>query len=156
VRVLLVVGLAVGAGGCWLEEATAPHVDPGGNVQVTVGGPAEKTSAIAHAASEPLIVEGNSPTLTFYLAAADDTAGSTARTDLAQPNAFVQLTLAPASRSRLEVHLDGSGCVAQTGVVHLHTDPQSRLAGDFDASGTDSSGRVCQITGTLDGVPVDR
>jgi hypothetical protein len=155
VRVALVVGL-VTASGCWLEEATAPHVDPGGTVQVTGSGPARMTAAIAHAKSEPLTVEGGSSELTFYLAAADDTAGSTARADLSGPSTFVQLALTPSSRNRLEVHLGGSGCVGQTGVVHLHTDTASRLGGDFDASGTDDAGRVCQITGTLDGVPQDR
>jgi hypothetical protein len=146
--------------GCWdsvIDEATAPHVDPGGKVSAALtGGQMRTTPAVARAKSEPMTIEGTSMELTFSLTAADSL-GGTAISDLKNPGDASQLTLRPGGRNQLQIHLDGGGCVATQGIVHLSLDAQKNLAGDFDADGTISGGtNSCHMTGTLADVPADR
>jgi len=73
----------------------------------------------------------------------------------ATPLAAIDVPLAGATH--LEIHLDGSGCVGQTGDIHLHVDANGNLQGDFAASGVVSGSTVaCQFAGTIVDVPLDR
>jgi len=145
------------AGGCLdsvIEEATAPQTNPGGMVQVAlVAGQARSTAALGNSTKEPMTIQGASAQLTFSLTAADTT-GGTADTDLKNPPASTTLSIHPGGRNALEVHLDGGGCLATDGTVHLMIDTGYHLAGDFDADGTVAGGSdSCHITGTLADVP---
>ncbi len=151
------VGLPLLSGGCLddvISEATAPHTDPGGTVQASeVTGEERTTTALANATAEPMTIQGASSELTFSLTAAD-TVGGTAITDLAQANTATSLTIYPGGRNTLEIHLDGGGCLASTGTVHLSIDDASHIAGDFIITGTVSGGTAaCQASGTLTAVP---
>jgi hypothetical protein len=135
-------------------------VDPsgpsaGGAVSATMNdGQSRTTSALGHGKQDPLTVEGASPELTFALSCGDSAAGST-RLILAQPGGAVELSID--DNTHLEVHLDGSGCVAQSGVVHLSSDGNNHLGGDFSATGTVFGGAAnCRTSGTLANIPVDR
>ena len=157
---LVLLGCGALLGGCWssvLDEATAPHTDPGGKVSAALtGGQPRTTPAVAHAKSEPLTIEGTSMQLTFSLTAADSL-GGTALGDLKDAGNTTQITIRPGGRNQLQIHLDGGGCVATQGLVHLSLDAQKNLAGDFDADGTISGGTdSCHMTGTLADVPADR
>jgi hypothetical protein len=152
-------GLVVLASGCWgvLDEATQSHVDPGGTVVAQMGaGQMRTTTALASAKSEPMKIQGASNELTFSLVAAESQ-GGTAITDLMQPGSTSVLTLGSTTRNQLEVHLDGSGCVATQGTVHLMLNDSKKIAGDFDADGTVSGGTsACHMSGQLADVPVDK
>jgi hypothetical protein len=154
-RALLV--LAILLGGCLdsvIEEASAPQFNPGGMVLAeVVTGQERTTTALGNSTQEPMTIQGTSAQLTFSLTAAD-TLGGTADTDLKSPPASTTLSIHPGGRNALEVHLDGSGCLATTGTVHLTIDTGYHLAGDFDADGTVSGGSTaCHVTGTLANVP---
>jgi hypothetical protein len=151
--------LLVFAGGCWsvIDEATQSHVDPGGKVQAQMGpGQIRTTTALASAKSEPMKIQGASSELTFSLTAAQSQ-GGTAITDLMQPGSASVLTIDSTTRNQLEVHLDGSGCVATQGTVHLMLNDSKNIDGDFDADGTVSGGTsACHMSGQLAGVPLDK
>jgi hypothetical protein len=147
--------------GCWDLSAVVdpPTVNPGGKVQASlVGGLARTTAAVAHGKSEPMVVEGASAELTFSLTAARTVGlNGTALTDLKKPGDSTQLDIMPGDANHLEIHLDGGGCVAQSGTVSLSLDGSSQLAGSFQAQGTISGGSAaCQMMGTLSGIPQDR
>ena len=144
--------------GCIYDELLATHVEPGGSVKATMNmGPEMDSTAMGEATKEPLTINGFSPNLTFGLIAGADTAGATALADLAKPNVAVQLLITPTSVTRLEIHLGGTGCVAQTGTIDLRTDNNKNFSGDFQADGTVSgSAAPCQLAGTLDAIPVER
>jgi hypothetical protein len=157
----LIPGAVLLFAGCWssvLDEATQSHVDPAGKVQAALtGGTPRTTTALAHAKSEPMVVEGASTELTFSLTAADSAGGGTALGDLKMPGNTTQITVRPGGRNRLEIHLDGGGCVATSGSVQLSLDGNGHLQGGFDADGMVSGGSSsCHMTGTLADVPVDR
>jgi hypothetical protein len=144
--------------GCDLSSfEDPPTVSPGGKVQAQLGGGAvHTTAAVAHGKSEPMVVDGASSELTFSLTAGDST-GGTALTSLQKAGDNTQLQISPGSRNRLEIHLDGGGCVAVTGTVSLGLDGSSHLTGAFDADGTVSGGTSsCHMTGTLADIPQDR
>jgi hypothetical protein len=146
--------------GCWssvIDEATASHVDPGGKVSAALtGGQMRTTAAVARAKSEPMTIEGASTELTFSLTAADSL-GGTAISDLKNAGDSSQLNIRPGGRNQLQIHLDGGGCVATQGIVHLSLDAEKNLAGDFDADGTISDNtNSCHMSGTLANVPADR
>jgi hypothetical protein len=149
--------LVLFSGGCLdsvIQEATTPVTNPGGTVQAeVVSGQARTTTALGNSTQEPMTIQGASAQLTFSLTAAD-TLGGTADTDLKNPPASTTLSIHPGGRNALEVHLDGGGCLASTGTVHLTIDTGYHLAGDFDADGTVADGSdSCHITGTLANVP---
>jgi hypothetical protein len=144
--------------GCVYDELTAKHVEPGGAVHVTVNGGLDHTStAIADATSLPLTVNGFAANLTFGLVAADDGNGHQPGDDLIADGSVVELPITAKDGNRLQVHLDGTGCDAQSGGIHL-TSTGDTIDGDFTVDGvvTDGSGAACQITGTLSKIPVDR
>src|SRR5262249_3054474 len=123
-------------------------------------GATQMTKAVAHDKQEPMVIQGTSAVLTFYLNAADSQ-GGTAYTDLAQPPATSILTLHPAGRTLLEVHLDGMGCSAPgdsgSGPVRLAMNESKHLSGSFDVVGTITGGtNSCHITGTLADIPVEQ
>lgn len=164
-----VISLTVGLGalffaasvsltGCVYDELLATHVEPGGSVKAQMNGGVEmESTAIGHGQKEPLDVSGFSANLTFGLTAGDDTGGSTAYVDLQKANVAVALPITPTGRTRLEIHLAGSGCVAESGTVNLRTDGDKNLSGDFQADGTLPDGVTpCQMAGTLDKIPVER
>ena len=91
---------------------------------------------------EPFTVDGFSVELTFGLIAGQDTAGATALADLAKPNASIELPVTPSGATRLEIHLEGTGCVGQTGIVHLHTNNSGALACTLSSGATGASGPV--------------
>jgi len=135
------------------------HVDPGGQVSVQIdGGNPLTTTALADETQDPMAVSGFSPVLTFGLLADTDTAGHPARTDLMMDGAAVEVDLG-SSRTHLEVHAAGSGCVGATGVVHLRV-TGGALDGDFTADGTRQGGPMpgaaCHFAGTLAGIPIAR
>jgi hypothetical protein len=145
--------------GCLLDEISSnSRVDPAGAVKVSTGGPTRMTPAVAKAKNEPLTVTGTSPELTFVLTAADAGGGASPRANLMKAGQAVTLTLAAGSPNHLEVHLDGGGCAADSGVVALQLDAQSHLAGSFDVTGLVAAGSTtaCHATGTLEAVPIDR
>jgi hypothetical protein len=143
---------------CWSNFVDAPTVAPGGKVSASLaGGAAHTTAAVAHGMSEPMVVEGASAELTFSLTAADTIAGGTALGDLKMAGDSAQVQITSGSRNKLEIHLDGGGCVAVTGTVNLSLDGNSHVAGAFAADGTVSGGTSsCHMTGTLADVPQDR
>jgi hypothetical protein len=143
--------------GCWSNFVDPPTVSPGGKIQASLaGGSVHTTAAVAHGKSEPMVVDGASTELTFSLTAAD-TLGGTALADLKQAGDTTQLQIYSGSRNKLEIHLEGGGCVAVTGAVNLSLDGNGHLAGAFEADGMVSGGtNSCQMTGTLADVPQDR
>src|SRR5437016_3292764 len=153
----LVVATVLWGVGCWSNFVDAPSVDPGGKVQAALaGGAVRATAAVARGKSEPMVIAGASAELTFSLTAAD-TLGGTALNDLKNAGDTTQLQIYNGSRNKLEIHLDGGGCVAITGAVNLSLNAAGHVAGSFDADGTISGGtNTCHITGTLADVPQDR
>jgi hypothetical protein len=156
-RLVLIVLACVG---CWtsvIEEATQDRVNPGGKVQAAlVGGQMRSTRALATAMGEPMKIEGASAELTFSLHAADST-GGTALQALKMPGDTAQLIFRSGGRNRLEIHLDGGGCVSTLGTVDLSLDSNGEVTGTFDAEGTITGGtNSCHMTGTLADVPVAR
>src|SRR6184192_1881761 len=104
--------------GCWSNFVDDPTVSPGGKVQASLAsGAVHTTAAVAHGKSEPMVVDGASAELTFSLTAAD-TVGGTALNDLKSAGDTTQLRIYSGSRNKLEIHLDGGGCVAITGTVN--------------------------------------
>ena len=68
------------------------------------------------------------------------------------------LNVTPLTVTRIEAHLDSTGCVGQNGIVNLRTDTALNISGDFDVTGMVSSAdpTPCHLFGTLAGIPVDR
>jgi hypothetical protein len=151
--------LAALCAGCFssILDQDPQAVPQGGKVQAGLsGGVLRITPAVAHQKGEPMVVEGASTELTFSLTAAD-TLGGTALADLKNAGDQTQLNLRKGGRNHLEIHLDGGGCVAVTGLVSLSLDSNTRLAGSFDADGTLSGGTTpCHMSGTLAEIPLDR
>jgi hypothetical protein len=118
----------------------------------------KKTAALGHSQKAPFIVEGASDELTFSATLADDAVGVDAFTVLSKPNGMVTIQVSATSRNHLEVHLLGSGCVVDDGVLHVSTDAKGNLSGDFDGTGPaqdqGTSGGRCAVDGTLSAVPV--
>jgi hypothetical protein len=144
---------------CWYQEATAPRPpDPGGTVTVQMdGGPERHTIALAHLKADPPVLDGASAEATVSITIGDDAAGADPKSALANTGGAVELRLTPTSRNHLEVHLSGTGCVAQGGLVRLRVDEMMLVAGDFQATGTVFGGSAaCAIAGTLAAVPADR
>ena len=145
------------ASGCWTDLLPKDGPTPAGTVQAMLnGGVAHTTTALAQVKSDPMTVSGASPELTFALTAGDAATGASAKTALGLPSASLDLVLSATSRSKLEVHLESSGCVAQSGTVHLATDANMVLSGDFQVTGMVFNGTDgCSVGGTLAGVPID-
>src|SRR5712691_5912137 len=108
---VVTVTAIVALGGCIGSELLTPHVEPGGAVTVQLGGQTFKTTALADTTQDPMVVNGFSPFFTFGLVADTDTAGHAARADLAQSSTSADVTVGT-TRTQLEVHASGSGCVA--------------------------------------------
>src|SRR4051794_17679627 len=158
-RGLLVAAVCAGCISSILDQ-DPQAVPQGGKVQAGLSGGALRiTPAVAHQKGEPMVVEGASTELTFSLTAADSL-GGTALADLKEAGDQTQLNIRKGGRNRLEIHLDGGGCVAVTGFVSLSLDGNTRLAGSFDADGTvtGSGGGTtpCHMSGTLAEIPLDR
>jgi hypothetical protein len=154
------VVVAIACAGCWtsvIDEATEDHTYAGGKVQASmVMGQVRTTAALATATGEPLKIEGASAQMTFSLSAADST-GGTAFQALKQPGDSTQLIFRMGGRNRLEIHLDGGGCVSTLGTVNLALDSKGAIKGDFDADGIVSGSMTsCHMTGTLADIPVAR
>jgi hypothetical protein len=152
-RLLPAAGLAfltLLAGGCVWGDLTTSHNEPGGTVTAMMDnrGPRSST-AIGDATGDPFTVSGFSPVLTFGL-----TAPATATQPLSMNGASVQINVAPGTSPALEIHSDGTGCAAQTAVVHLNTDGDGHLNGDFSGTGLVSGSQIaCTLSGTLQGIP---
>jgi hypothetical protein len=139
--------------GCVYQELTAPHVEAGGVVTAALNGGAPLTAkGLGDATKDPFSISGFSPLLTFgVIAPASYTA------PLAMPSMAVELPINTSGYVQLQVHADGSGCVAQTGTLQLATDAGNNLTGSFDAAGVVPDGTdTCTMSGTLQGVPVMR
>ena len=99
---LVLLGCGAILSGCWssvIDEATAPHVDPGGKILAALtGGQMRMTPAVAHAKGEPLTIDGTSMELTFSLTAADSL-GGTALGDLKDAGNTTQVTIRPGGRN---------------------------------------------------------
>jgi hypothetical protein len=146
VRWALVVVLA---SGCVYQELTTPHVEPGGTVTAIIGNGMPRTSTgLGDATKDPFSLSGYSPYLTFGLVAPGSMMA------LTMNNVAIEVDVPSA---QLEVHADGSGCAAQSAVIHLHTDGNGNLGGDFTATGTvPNATDACTFTGTLDSIPISR
>jgi hypothetical protein len=131
------------------QELTAPHVEPGGTVTAIIGNGMPRTSTgLGDLTKDPFSLSGYSPFLTFGLIAPGSTMA------LTMDNTTIEVDVPSA---QLEVHADGSGCSAQSAVVHLTTDGNGHLNGDFTASGTvPGATDACSFTGTLAGIPLSR
>jgi hypothetical protein len=152
----LAAGGLVGGGllsGCFIDEATAPRPPvPGGAVVAQLNGGAMKTAtALAHFKATPPVIDGASNDVTISITVGDDAGGGDASALLATAGGHTTLNLSPTSRSHLEVHASGAGCVATSGVVHLDADAHLAIEGDFAGQGSG-----CTIAGTLMAIPVDR
>jgi hypothetical protein len=144
--------------GCVVDELTAPHVSPGGAVHAALaGGVDHQCTALADGKNDPFTVSGSSPVLTFGLVGATDANGARVLADVQQQTPLASIDVPLAGASMLEIHLDGSGCVGQSGEIHLHVDANGKLQGDFAASGVLSGSTApCQFAGTLVDIPLDR
>jgi hypothetical protein len=146
--------------GCWVQELADANktFEPGGKVsaQLSSATRSRVTSAIARGKAEPLKIEGASSELTFVLVAAGDTPGGTVRNELDTSGGAVEISLAD-SRNKLEVHLEGTGCLANAGSVRLRAGDKLVVSGDFAVTGTlPSSNIACAVEGTLADVPQER
>lgn len=161
-RCWLAIGALVMLTGCpaIYEEVLNPPTTAGGAVAVSVDGSDPKTtSALATAKAEPLTIEGQSANVTFFLTAADETSGSTALARLMVVDSSVDLLISPTGRSKIEVHMNGSGCVSdgKSGHIHLQSGDNGKLSGDYELSGTvANSTTACVLSGTLDSIPVTK
>ena len=143
--------------GCVYDELLATHIMAGGVVRAQINGGTMHASTGLGDGKDPLAVNGFAADLTFGLIVGDDALSAAATPQLVNANVTVQLPITPLSKTRLQVNLEGSGCDAQNGTVNLHTDGDKLISGDFAASGTVPGGStVCQVSGTLDKIPVDR
>ena len=140
------------ASGCLYQELTSSHVEPGGTVTAMLdGGMPRTTTGLGDATKDPFSLSGFSPFLTFGLVAP----GS--KMALSMDNTTVEVDLAPGSGVQLEIHSDGTGCSAQSGVVHLHTSGDGHVDGDFTATGlVPGTTTACSFAGTLAGIPLSR
>ena len=152
---VLVCALAACAG-CYspIDELTATHVTAGGTVTAMLdAGPAFTTTALADATAQPMTLEGTSPALVFGLIfGTDDLTGLSAHDQLIA-GAGVQMTVTPSGTVQLSVHANGGGCAATTGtVIHLISDGNGHLNGDFSGSGD-----TCQtMSGTFASIPLSQ
>ena len=143
--------------GCVYQELTATHVEPGGTVTASLsGGMARTSTGLADATSDPFQLSGFSPFLTFGIIAGDAQAGQISAA-LKTAGAAVDLPLSSGGKNMLEIHTDGTGCSATTGIIHLRAVDDGHVAGDFSAMGTRTNSQdACTIDGMLDAIPVDR
>jgi hypothetical protein len=159
-RLLALAALLPAAGGCVLDELTATHVEAGGAIHAALAGGADHVcTALADGKDSPFAVNGFSTVLTFGLVGATDSTGVSVLADiqLATPLPAITVPIGAGSTSQLEIHLDGSGCAASSGVVNLHVDASGLLQGDFNATGAVSGSTApCQFAGTIVDVPLDR
>jgi hypothetical protein len=147
---------AFACAGCYspVDELLATHVTAGGTVTATLGtGPAVTTTAIADATAQPMTLEGTSPALVFgIIFGTDDLTGLPAHDQLLA-GAGVQMTVTPSGTVQLSVHANGTSCAATTGtVIHLISDGNGHLNGDFTGSGGDG----CQMSGTISAIPLSQ
>src|SRR5437016_14641751 len=108
------------AGGCVVGELTGSHPRPGGAVHVALANGADHVcTALADGTADPFTVSGFSSVLTFGLVGASDSGGASVHADVnaMTPLASIDVPLAGGA-SHLEIHLDGSGCVAPSGELH--------------------------------------
>jgi hypothetical protein len=121
------------------------------------GGAKVSCTALADGTQDPFQASGFSAFLTFGLIADGDTTGGTAHADLAKAGASITIDLATGTRTHLELHAGGSGCVASAGTLHLSVDANGALDGDFTATGAvPMGGPACSFTGTVAAVPIVR
>ncbi len=144
--------------GCVYDELLATHIMAGGTVQAQIDAGGMRSSTGLADNKDPLGLNGFSPYLTFGLVAGQDGAGVSAATTLTMPSVAVALNVTPLTVTRIEAHLDSTGCVGQNGIVNLRTDTALNISGDFDVTGMVSSAdpTPCHLFGTLAGIPVDR
>jgi len=158
--VRIALGVFLLTGGCVVDELTQSHPTPGGMVHAALAGGADhECSALGDGKDDPFTINGFSSVLTFGLVGATDSAGASVHADVNAATALASITvpLGGGSASQLEIHLDGSGCVATGGELHLHVDAAGRLQGDFAATGTvTGSSDVCNFYGGFADVPLDR
>jgi hypothetical protein len=149
--------IALLASGCVYDELTATHVEAGGVLHAAIdSGAMHMTTALCSGKNDPATINGYAPDVTVGVVAGDDATGATAVADLAKGAYTFDLAITANGRNRLEVHADGSGCVANAGTIHFVSDG-SKLGGTFSATGTRSdTGAACAITGDLANVPEDR
>ncbi|HEY2747414.1 MAG TPA: hypothetical protein VGL86_22480 [Polyangia bacterium] len=152
-----VLGCALAAcAGCYspIDEIVATHITPGGTVSATLdASPAYTTTALADATAQPMTLEGTSPALVFGLIfGTDDLTGLPAHDQLLV-GAGVQMTVTPSGTVQLSVHAGGGSCAATTGtVIHLISDGNGHLNGDFSGSGD-----TCQaMSGTFASIPLSQ
>jgi hypothetical protein len=112
------------------------------------GQPPRTSTGLGDLTKDPFGINGYSPFLTFGLVSAG------ADAVLKDNNAMLDVAV-PAAQ--LEIHSDGTGCAAQTGLIHLRTDGNGKVSGDFTAAGVVSGGTdSCSFSGTLDSIPLNR
>ncbi len=156
---LVAVAAAAGASGCILDELTqGSGPTPGGTVTVTLGAQTYSTKALTQATGEPLSIEGDTPFVTFSVTAVS-TATGTPLTLLAADGDSATMGFTEISGNHLEVHADGTACIATSGTLILSVASDGSLAGSFDVAGATSGvdgGTNCAMTGTLTKIPITR
>jgi hypothetical protein len=160
VRLELVLCATVALGACstpWSDLVTS-HVEPGGAITASLdSGAMQSTKAMGDGHANPMTVDGNSTTLVFGLVVGEDANGKDATPELLMNNATVDLAITSTSRSKLSVYADHHGCVANQATVHLRTDGNGAISGDFQGTGIVAGGSAsCAFQGMLAGVPVDK
>jgi len=152
----LIVGVAVGMIGCYDQIAAAvvdDNHEPGGvvHVQIGDGSPGETTGL---ASGDPLNITGQNQSLVVALTLGATSTGGAPKAMLAKLGTQIIATIVPMGSNKLQVHVGGQSCVADTGTVQIVSNTDGTISGSFSASGTVAdNGAPFALTGTLTAVP---
>lgn len=160
-RLLALILVPTLLSGCNIySEILTPRITPNGKLTANIdGGTTYSSTGLGTALKERFELNGFSAALTFGLVAGEDATGRGSKAVLAEANTAIDLIITPVTATRLQVHLGGSGCIADDGLIHLRSDKDKHIDGEYSATGhvpASDPPIPCELNGKLERIPVER